>query len=172
MFKILMIEKNILLSKKILDYLNSIDINFKIYGFAYSMEEILNILSIQDFDLILLDIKTLENDYNSFFDFLNRNKLIKYQKSIILLIDDNKDIVKIKNNFYINNYLRKPYNQETFSKSIKQFFYNDCKNIIIDNIKAELEKLNFKYCYIGTKYLIDCIYQVSLLDNKYDFHLV
>lgn len=37
MFKILIVEKNIMQCKYLITYLNNIDINFKVYGIAYTL---------------------------------------------------------------------------------------------------------------------------------------
>ena len=173
MFKILLVENDIIQIKKILDYLNNININinFKIYGIAYSIQEIFNILLIEDFDMILLDYNTVNNDFNNFFKFIHKNNLKKYKKSIILLHNDKENILNSYNRFYIYNCLETTYIQQDFKRNIIEFFKINKKSIVIDKIKTELKMLNFKNSYIGTKYLIDCIYQVYLKGNKYDFHL-
>lgn len=141
MLKILIIENDIIQVKQVLNYMNNINISFKIYGIAYNINEILDILQAESFDLILLDADMSSNSYNKFFNYIKNNNSIKYKKSIILFHSTN-------NIFNKNN-----------------------KKSIIDMIKFELETLNFKSSYIGTKYLIDCIYQVYLMGNRYSFHL-
>lgn len=171
MFKILIIEKDIFQSIKILDYMNNLNVNFKIYGIGYGIEDIMNILLTKDFDLILLD--TNINNYNcsKFFDFIQENNFIKYQKSIILFLNSNEIFSNERNNFYVYDYIKKPYDQKNFEKIIIEFLNKNNAESIITKIKAELELLSFNYSYKGTKYLIDCIYQVYLLNNEYNFHL-
>ena len=42
---------------------------------------------------------------------------------------------------------------------------------IKQQIQEELEKLNFNFSYIGTKYLIDCIYECYYQNKIYDVNL-
>lgn len=170
MLKILIIENDIIQVKQVLNYMNNINISFKIYGIAYNINEILDILQAESFDLILLDADMSSNSYNKFFNYIKNNNSIKYKKAIILFHSTN-NIFNKKDNYYIYSYIIKPFTQETFTKNILQFFNKNNKKSIIDMIKFELETLNFKSSYIGTKYLIDCIYQVYLMGNRYSFHL-
>ena len=171
MFKILIVENNIMQCKYLINYLNNIDINFKVYGIAYTLNEIFDLLLLENFDLILLDANISDKIYNEFFNFLQLKKLIKYKNSIILIIDYNKNINDINQNLYINNYLFKPLSDETFNKTIMNFFIKKNKSIIIDRIKLELQKLHFKLSYKGTQYLISCIYHSLIMNNKLEFNL-
>lgn len=121
MFKILIVEKNIMQCKYLITYLNNIDINFKVYGIAYTLNEIFELLLTENFDLILLDANISDTIYNEFFNFLKSKELIKYKNSVILIIDNNKNINNVSSNFYINNYFFKPLNKDTFSKTIMHF---------------------------------------------------
>lgn len=171
MFKILIVEKNIMQCKYLITYLNNIDINFKVYGIAYTLNEIFELLLTENFDLILLDANISDTIYNEFFNFLKSKELIKYKNSVILIIDNNKNINNVSSNFYINNYFFKPLNKDTFSKTIMHFFIEKNKDMIINRIKFELQKLHFKSSYKGTQCLISCIYQSLILNNKLDFSL-
>lgn len=168
MFKILIVEKNIIQSKYLITYMNNININFKIYGIAYTLNEILDLLLVEDFDLILFDTNIYDKTYTKFFDFLKSKKLVKYEKSIILITDGK---INIKENFYINNYLIKPLEQISFNKIIMDFFMNKDKIDITNKIKLELQKLHFKLSYKGTQYLISCVYQAFLLKEKFELNL-
>lgn len=45
------------------------------------------------------------------------------------------------------------------------------EEIIKDNIKKELKKLNYNFNFLGTKYLIDAIYLLYYLKKRYKFSL-
>lgn len=171
MFKILLIEKDIFECKYLITYMNNIDINFKIYGIAYTLNETLELLSAEDFDLILLDSNPFDNTYNILFNFIKTNNLNKYKKSIIIFVDNKKDILNLKENYYIHSYLIKPFSKKDFTKNIINYFIKQNKEIVINKIKEELQKLHFKLSYKGTQYLISCIYHVLLLKDYFNFNL-
>lgn len=171
MYKILIVENDIIQCKDLVTYMNNIDISFKLYGIAYDLDEIFDLLLVENFDLILLDANIYDQIYNMFFDFLKSKHLIKYKKSIILITDNNKRILNLKKDFYIHNYLFKPLEQESFTKTIMNFLIKYNKKAIVNKIKVELQKLHFKLSYKGTQYLISCVYYTFLLGDKDKFNL-
>ena len=56
-------------------------------------------------------------------------------------------------------------------KYLKKECFEIDNKLNYNNIKDELVRLSFSTKYIGTQYLIDCIYEVSKLKNFYNYNL-
>lgn len=160
MIKILVIEENVYQAKQIINYLSQNNSNIKLYGIAYSGQEAIELIRKQGADIILIDLKLIEINGVDIIKQIERENLTKYKKSIIIISGEYNRIEEIKNSEYVYSFFLKPLNFELLEKDINIIENNVRKEnmeAIKNKINKELEKLNFKFMYKGTKYLADII---------------
>lgn len=153
MINILVIDNNIDYSVKLLNKVSSGNSDIRIVNIANSIEDLYRLVSINPFDIILIDSKLL---LSTKLDIYTQNLINKYNKSIVVLFDK-PDLIKkypklncaLKNNF--NDLLNK----------ILGLASNKPESQIIKNrIKLELEYLGYNPNHLGTNYLAEIIYIV------------
>lgn len=111
-------------------------------------------------DIILIILKSCGNiNTQNIIKYIDSNNLKKYNKSVIIYTEmccfsENK-----VNNQYILKYIE---DIEEFKKLILLINkkYIDKRQYILEKIKVEMEKLNFNFSYIGTKYFLECIFEI------------
>ncbi len=118
-------------------------------------------------DIILIVLKTYD-EINSIdiIKYIDVNHLTKYDESIIVYIEDGLIPANAIKNSYIDSYINNmnQINDIIFNKR-KEKIKN--KQDILKKIQLEMEKLNFEFSYIGTKYLLECIFEIYL-NKDYD----
>ena len=160
MTRILIIENDIFKCKKIINCISQSNLNVKIYSVVYSLEEAVYFLKKQIVDLIILDTNLINIKKLNFFEFLFNEKLYKYRKSIIAIVGFGYKSLTIKEEYYVFDYIINPIENikivEVITNYVDKYSFLNLKL----KIAEELSKLNFKFSYNGTQYLIDCIYEV------------
>ena len=163
MLSVLIVEDNVHFVKNIINCISSNDLNLKFDSIAYSGNEAYKLIKHQTFDLILLDLKLNGMSGVELVKKIQKEKLVKYKRSIIVMSSEYELISQINNSQYVFTCLLKPFSFNTLTKSIQQCVINKTLNSNIKSyIRDELQKLNFNPSYNGTKYLEEVIYQVYL----------
>lgn len=153
MINVFIIDKNIDYSVKLLNSFSNSNSNVRIANISNSMEDLYDLISNNNFDIILLDYKLLSD---SSLDECTQNFIEKHKKVIIIMFDNIKQMNKnseyigvLKNNF--NDLLNKIL--EICSKKPES-------KIIKNRIKRELEYLGYNPNHLGTNYIAEIIYIV------------
>ena len=171
MQKLIIIDKNISYIHTIFTNISKTINNIKLYNFYLNDNENLrNLIYNKEIDIIIINAENIGIDI---IEFIDKNNIEIYNKSIILLYDNILTIkkllkhdyekyifkcVKISNNIeYLLNILLKI----TFIKE------NNFEEIVITNtIERNLRKIGYDLNDIGTKYLVDGIKYLYKNDIK------
>lgn len=116
--------------------------------------------------ILLIDYELIK--YNDYIKFK------KYEKNLIVLVDEkkiktinrNKDNYILKDN--INEIIEKIYEIYYIKRN---FMLKNKYEDIKEKIECELMKIGYNFNYIGTKYLLDVIFIISILNKKNNFNL-
>lgn len=158
---IVIIEKSKIRLKKIVNTLLQNISNIKLYAIFFDFKEAIRVLNNDnEIDIIIFD------NYNQKIQSTYFLKLIDkiYNKKIIFVIEEHKINLFFKNNNYILVNEKKMINN---IYKIKEKIEIICNNDYKTKIKLELKKLKFNFSLVGTKYLIDVIYETKKLkENK------
>lgn len=169
----LVIEDNIEQTKQIVNYICQNNDNIKLYGITSSVKDSLKLIKKEKADIIILDLKLEDSNGIEIIKQLEKEENQKYKQSIIITSGENKLVNEVCHSSYVFSYFFKPLNfdevLDSINKIVEETVY---KEKIRNSIEKELEKLNFNFTYKGTKYLIDCIYRLYLLDELKDDILV
>jgi hypothetical protein len=160
MINILLIKKNPVESINIMNTINAIGSDFKIYKIIDNKDD-LNIIYEYKTDIIIIEYKIFEE-----FKFNEISKISKIIKYMIIISDDNFN--KSFNNKYFFCSLKDL--SITINKIIKNIpNFNICdEKILKDKIINELKYLGYNFSYCGTKYLIEIIYYIYNNYNDFD----
>lgn len=160
--------KNILLLTKrfnvVKEVLNSLSSNFcneiKLYKIAYTKSDIYKIL-INEYKYIDLIILDYELNKNFIFEIISNLNDLKYYKSIIVI--NTQGIVLDRYKYYIYNSLNN-IKIDSISKIIYSYLSttnnNSTENIIKNKIFEQLKILKFNSNHLGTKYLLESIWEI------------
>lgn len=168
MYNLMIIEKNPYQLDKII---NNICKNFQDIRICYIFfddKNISEILRKDKIDIILLDCQFQEINNIEFIEYIEKNNLYQYKKSIIIKLDKLYKLTKYTESKYVFSYTNEI---ATVQRNIKSLiaYKNNVINLedIKCKIKNELIKLNYNYNYSGTKYLEEVI--LEIYKNKYEF---
>lgn len=163
MQNLMIIDNNILHIQNIVNNVNKKLNNINIYSFYIKKESnVFETIKNNEVDIILINIELVGMDI---IDFIYKEKLDVYKKSIILICKDYKLFKSLYKNEY-NKYICKciKYSKditkllEILRKIVYYKEHTSDKTIIQCKIIRELKKLNYNFSNIGTKYLLDGIY--------------
>ena len=175
MINILVVDDNYNYSKNLINIISQEIPKARIYNFCTDGTEAIDIINIhQEFiDIILLDLKLPNYDGMQILNYIEKNNLIKYKDSIIIISGETDLLLKISRNEYIHSFINKLSGFDKIKKEIKELIeIKDFeKNSIEYKVYKELKKLNFNFSYIGTQYLLEAItslydYNVNIKEPK------
>ena len=140
----------------------------RLYKITNNIEQTTEVLNNNDIDIIILDLRILQNDITSMFDMIKKERMDKYKKSIIV-IANKFDIIKTDcDDEIIADYILDGTGEEEFvcklNNIIKEKDIDKQRNMI----KNELKYIKYNLKYKGTCYLIDVIiyiYNNNKIDN-------
>lgn len=148
---------------------DSID-NIRLYSFFTNnnSRNLLNKINNKDIDIIFI---TLDEVGLNILNYLVKNNIRFYQKSVILLyenIDSIKNILNKNYEKYIFKCIKKSNNLEILLKTLRYLVYvkeNTYEKTVLESkIEKNLLKIGFSKNNIGTKYIIEII--LYLCENK------
>lgn len=182
MINILIANNDLDFSKKIINEISKNNLNVRIFNIATDGREALNILlkgkSIIDIIIIDLDLPTYNG--NKILRKINENKIVKYEKSIIVLSksEENDRISSLNYNPYIFSCISKNDEFSSILNNIKKLTkIKEAQSVASEkvelrkNIMKELQKLHYNSKFLGTKYLCESILKVSEMPYWDTFNL-
>ncbi len=175
MQNLLIIDNDISYIQNILSNISKSIINIKLYNFyLFQDKEIFNEIISNNIDIIIFNIDMIKIDL---VKFIYQNNIEFYEKSIIILYNDIKELKKILTPYYtkyIFKCIKKSSNANNLIKSLRTLTYikeNNYNEVIIEiKVKKILKKLGFNLNHSGTKYIIDAI-KFLYINNVEEFKL-
>ena len=175
MLNLLIVENNLIESHFLINSICKELPDIRLYGIAHTGMEAINIIKENEVDIIILDFKLPDVKGIDIINYISKNNITKYNSSIIVMIEDMDIIPQIVGNKYIFSYYSKTSNIKYIIDKIieisKQKKLKHQDSTVMEQIKSELELLNFNFSYNGTKYLYECIYECYCKDVQYDINL-
>lgn len=175
MYNMLLIEDEIMQSHFLVNTISKEIPEIRIYNIASTGLDAINTIKEEMVDIILLDLKLPDMSGIEIIDFITRENIVKYKKSILVVTAEMDLLSKIVRNPYIFSYNSKSNGIDPIIQNIKDLIEdkqeNDNNIILIQDINNELNKLHYNFKYIGTRYLAECIYEAYHKNNKYDINL-
>ena len=137
--------------------------NIRLYNVASTGKDAMEIIKEENVDIIVLDLELVDMNGMDIIEFVSKSNIIKYKASIIVCASDMKLVPNIDSNEYIFCYYSKISSIDFLINKLNSLIHKkkEKRDIVsIENqIRRELENLNFNFSYIGTKYLCECIYE-------------
>ncbi len=155
MYNLLVIDNNSTELINDINYILDNNSNIKICYISKTIEGCFNKLNSITIDFILLNAD-YNNSYHKLINYIRKNHLYRYKKSII---------IKSSNTNFENEYIYS-FNLkiEDISKNLDLLinYRNNEQDLLFikRKIQQELIKLNYNYSYIGTQYLVDAILEI------------
>ena len=153
MINILIADRNINYSVKLLNNICTKNSNIRITNITRSLEDMYKLINTSYFDIILIDFKLLSSTN---VDETLTSFMKTYQQSIILL----KSTTTKTRKFSQFTFAMKDDFNNLFKTILELTYLNDVSKSIRDKIKEELCYLGYSYNIIGTTYLTDIIYLI------------
>ena len=176
MYNILIVEDNIALLHSLINVISQELPNVRINCISSTGKETLTILKNHSIDIIILDL-TLNDDVTGFdiINYIDSNNLVQYKNSIIIYTGNLQSLSILRNNPYVYTYISKINGMEILIKNINELIIKCKKNLnkqnILEKIINELKLLHFNFSYNGTKYFLECIYEIYLTSDYNNINL-
>ena len=174
MQKLVIIDKDISYIHNTLNTISETINNIKLYNFYLDDNQNLrDIIFNKEIDIIIVDVENIGIDI---IEFIHKNNIEIYKKSIILLYDNILNIKKLlKKDYekYIFKCIKKSNTMEYLLNNLLKITFikeNNFEEIIITNkIERNLRKIGYDPTDIGTKYLVEGIkylYKNDIIEFK------
>lgn len=164
MLNMLVIEDNITQCKQLVNFISSSISNIKLYSMTFNGNEALNIIKKEKIDIILLDLILPDISGIKILEYIEKNNLFNYKNSIIIISGEANLHPELFKNPYIYSCFQKPIDFDSIIHCLEKIINDENTSkkelIIKEKINIELNKLNFNFSYVGTKYLSECIYEL------------
>lgn len=166
MLNLLIIDKNIYHSRRLLNYISKNSYQVRVHSIATTLTEGIQMLNTGLIDITLI---SLNDDINSIISELHTIPNCysdKYRKSILII---SNNINSTPSDSYIYEYI--PYTENTsllfykISELAKNKLAQLNNTTLLSQINKELEYIGYNLAHIGTKYLSESI---ALIYNNYD----
>lgn len=175
MKNLLIIEDDVMQSHFMVNYICSEVPNIRLCNVATTGKEAINIIKEKKADIIILDLNLPDMTGIDIINYIDKNNIQEYNSSIIIVTGEMELLRQLKNNKYVYSYCSKVNAFKTIANDIKDLLCKkqkiNKKEIIKEQIKDELQKLNFNFSYSGTKYLCDCIEECYNIEDIYNINL-
>ena len=132
---------------------------------AYTCKEAIDIVKKQIVDVILLDLNLPDKSGIELIKFVEKNNIIKYINSVLVISGEYTMIEDIRNNPYVYSCIYKPYILEDIKNKLEDITNCVNKERIMKKINNELEQLHYNFSYNGTRYLAETIFEIYCTDN-------
>lgn len=107
MYNLLIIEENPNKIRIIVNYIARKFEDIRICNIEYSVENCFNILKTTEIDIIIIDLENNQNTEIDLIKYIEKNKLYRYKKSIIVKVRRFRQKEINKTNQYILSYISK-----------------------------------------------------------------
>lgn len=175
MFNLLIVEKDPVLAKCLINCICKNFPNIRLYNIAISEQEAIKVLKEKKIDIILLDLNFPNISGKKIINYISINKLHIYKNSIICIENSNNDSINFNNVPYVFTSIPYNANSNVLITTIRNLINNKIpeqnSTVIKEKINKQLHDLNFNFSYVGTKYLLDCIYETYYLYNHHTINL-
>lgn len=175
MFNLLIVVEDLFLAKRLINCIGKIFSNIRLHSVAISIKEAIEILQESNIDIILLDLCFSDISVKKFINYIHINNLCIHKNSIICIENSYKSTINFNNIPYIFDSIPNNADINFLVKSIKRLINTKIteldSNIIKENINKYLHYLNFNFSHVGTKYLLDCIYETYYLYKHHTINL-
>lgn len=170
MVNVLIVDDNIFFAKKLMDYINTYK-NIKVLNIAVDGKEALDLLNNkEDIDIFLLDLKMPIYNGLEVLEKISNEKREKYKDSCIVISGEPEFIQQLSKNKIVSKLLYKTMSLSEITDNIIKIAENKNQQKKLESIKKritdEVLYLGYNISHIGTRYLIDTIYYISVQTNK------
>jgi len=173
MVNVLVVEDNIYYSKNLINIICDSNPNMRLYKISTDGKDAMNIIKTQksDIDIIILDLKLPHCSGIEILNFIESNKIVEYENSIIVISSEMNLMLQLKDNIYLYSYINKISGLEKILTEVQQLveIKENEKSSIEYKVCTELKKLHYNFSYKGTRYLMEAI---LLLYNRNNFENV
>lgn len=165
MYNALIVENTLHNMEKVANILSH-EINYiRISNITSNFNTALNYITSQNFEIIILS-----SHFLSLLDFIQKNQIYHYRKSILVLSDHTTHHKSLSNNPYCFTSKIIPY-KDLDVQLKKMVHYRNNSHQIRTKIHNELTKLNYNYSYTGTRYIEDSIFELYKNQNSFNGNL-
>ena len=169
MINMLVIEDNVIQCQQFINYISSMMPNVKVYSMLFNGLDALEIIKKQHIDIILLDLVLPDISGLEIIKYIEYNNFLLYKNSIVIVSGEANKHPELYRNEYVYECFQKPVDLEKIVETLKNIIDNENeekeKAIIKSKIYNELQNLNYNFSYIGTQYLIECIFILYNYNN-------
>lgn len=166
MLKMLIIEDKVMECQQLINYISSKIQNLKLYNVFFNGMDSLETIKKEKVDIILLDLRLPDISGVNIIEYIEKNNLIKYKNSIIVISGEINKHPSLFRNPYIYNCFQKPINFDiiiqTLEKMMEEKYNINQERIIKHMINEELSKICFNFSYTGTQYISECIFEIYI----------
>lgn len=167
MFSILIADDDINFIKLLLNDILSTKDNLRVSKIATNGQEALDLMNSEQFDIILLDLKMPFYTGLQVIEMLSEEKKKRYNRSIILITGEPEYVEQLVSNPLIAYIVFKgPCQHQKILETIDSLIDDKSNSIICKKITNELHCLGYNLNHVGTKYLIDTIFEIYI-NHKY-----
>ena len=168
MVNVLVVEDNFYYSKNLINLISDTNPKMRLYKISNEGKEAIDIIINKgnDIDIILLDLKLPRYSGIQILNYIEKNNLIKFKNSIIVISGEVDLMLQIRSNPYLYSYVNKMSSLDNALKEINKLIEikEQEKSSIEYIVYEELKKLHYNFSYVGTKYLYDAI--IMIAQNK------
>jgi len=158
---ILVINNDPVTCKRIVNGVMQYVKNVRVCGISYSVKEAIEISKKQKIDIAILDYDMQNGVATKFLEFASENN--REQKLSVILLAENSEELDLLDNSFVHNIIKKPVELTQLIYSVRELSNNNAvlnQNVIKNKINKELEKLQYNFSYVGTKYMAEAIYEI------------
>ena len=159
---LLILENNPYKCKYIFNYISNSKIKINLCNIAYTSNEAIKILNRNNINIIFIDFDTLTIPYENLLNFI-------FNKFYVIISVTNITINSSKTHCKMYTYK----NIKTALNFLVDFVlkHEQSEKYIKEKIVKELKILGYNIEYLGTKYLLETIYILSILKDYNDNNL-
>lgn len=135
--------------------------NIRTCGIAYTVKEATEIVRKQKIDIFILDYNMQNGVARNFLDYIDENNEDE-KMSVILLVDKDENENLISNKC-ISKIIHKSNEISEIIYALREMSRNNKvakQSLLKEKINKELEKMQYNFSYVGTKYMAEAIYEI------------
>ena len=161
MLNLLVVENDPNVCKRLVNNVTMYVKNIRVSGISYTAKEAIEIIKKQKINIIILDYDLPNSTADSLLKYLDKNKLEDRIPTLVLAKKTDEE--KIKDSESIYKVICKPIKVAPIVYGLRELSGSSTaikQALIKDRINKELEKLQYNFSYVGTKYMAEAIYEI------------